>query len=148
MSDNTKVINERTVVVGKLPPTKAVQVQVALVNLCGEALFKAVAANSGDEDAAGAAALSALSSSLNDELLLKTMNTVLVTYTSIDGARITNLDTAFADRTEDLWPTFFFALKVNFASFFKGGLFNSLQQKMAALSQSKAPTSTGTSPAQ
>lgn len=149
MSENTKVIGGRTVVVGKLPPTKAVAVQVALVNLCGEALFKAVTSSKGDQEAAGAAALSALSANLDSTVLLGVMDTVLISYVTIDGERVSTIDGAFAQNVEDLWPTLFFALKVNFQSFFRGSLFNSIEKKMqAALNPSNPQTSTGTSPGQ
>lgn len=146
MSENTKIIGGRTVTVGKLPATKAVTVQVALVNLCGEALFKAVTADKDNEEAAGAAALSALSSKLDSKILLGAMEMTLLQYTSIDGKRITNIDEAFADKVEDLWPTFFFTLQVNFQSFFRGSLFTSIAKRVGAtLPQSSPQTSAGTS---
>ena len=148
MSDNTKTIGTRTVVVGKLPATKAIKVQVALVNLCGEALFKAVTSNKDDQEAAGAAALSALASRLDSDVLIGAMELTLFDYVTINGTRVNNLDAAFVDHTEDMWPTFFFALKVNFQGFFRGSLFASIEKKMGALNQSTAPTSTGTSAAQ
>lgn len=147
MSDNKKVIGTRTVVVGKLPATKTIKVQVALVNLCGEALFKAITQNKGDQDAAGAAALSALSARADSDVLIGAMETTMKDYVTIDGARVVDLDGAFAGHEEDIWPTFFFALKVNFQSFFQGSLFASIEKKMAVLNPSTAPTSTGTSPA-
>lgn len=143
--ENTKDINGRTYSVGKLPASEAVRVQVALVNLCGDALFKAAASSNGDQEAAGSAALQALSNSLDAEKVLSTMKTVMVQRVSIDGKRIMNLDEAFADHVEDMWPAFFFALQVNFANFFKGGLFASAKKKIEGLSQSNPQTSTGTS---
>lgn len=148
MSDNKKVIGTRTVVVGKLPATKAIKVQVALVNLCGEALFKAVTQNKGDDEAAGAAALSALASRMDSDVLIGAMEIAMKDYVTIDGARVVDLDAAFAEHVEDLWPTFFFTLKVNFQSFFRGSLFASIEKKVDALKQSTAPTSTGTSAVQ
>lgn len=148
MSENTKVIGGRTVVVGKLPPTKAVAVQVALVALCGESLFKAALGNKGDQEAMGAAALSALSTHLDADKILKLFDDVFIPFVSIDGVKVTNIDAAFATNVEDMWPTLFFALKVNFASFFRGSLFASIEAKAkAALNPSTAPTSTGTSAA-
>ncbi len=145
MSEDTKDINGRIVSVGKLPATKSLQVQVALVGLCGEALFKAVSANKDDQEAVGAAALSALSANLDSDRIEKTMLTLMSVIT-IDGKRQNNLDSAFpSEYVQDMWPTFFFALKVNFSSFFKGSLFTSLGQKLEKLNPSNPQTSTGTS---
>lgn len=147
MSENTKDINGRVVSVGKLPATKALKVQVALVNLCGEALFKAVSANQDDKEAAGAAALSALSSRLDSDKVQEVFQHLLE-YTTIDGKRFpapVNLDAAFADHVEAMWPTLFFMLQVNFRSFFQGSLFNSIAQRVQTLSPSVQPTLNGTS---
>lgn len=145
MSENAKDINGRMVVVGKLPATKAIEVQVALVSLCGEALFKASTTKTADQEAVGAAVLSTLASKLDSEVLLKAVNTTLINYVSIDGKKVMNVDEAFADRVEDLWPTMFFALKVNFSRFFQGNLFASMLARVEGLTQSNQQTSTGTS---
>lgn len=148
MSEDTKTINDRVISVGRLPATKSLQVQVALVGLCGEALFKAVSANKDDQEAQGAAALSALAARLDSEVIEKVMATMLTVIT-IDGKRQNNLDSAFpSEYVKDMWATFFFALKVNFESFFAGSLLTSIGTKLEKLNPSNPQTSIGTSAGQ
>lgn len=146
MNENTTTIGERIVVVGFLPALKAVKVQVAIANLCGEALFKAVTTKNNNPEEAGAAAISALTSHLDSDVLLGAMQTVFE-YVTIDGKRVTSIDEAFAGgRNKELWQVFFFALKVNFKDFFPESLFKSIAAKMSpGSSQSNLPTSAGTS---
>ncbi len=144
MSENQQTINGRVISVGKLPATKSLKVQVALVNLCGEALFKAVSSNKEDQEAAGAAALAALSARLDSEVIEKTMVTVFE-YVTIDGERVKSIDASFANNVKDIWPTFFFALKVNFSDFFPAGFLSSLGKQVATLNPLNQQTSTGTS---
>lgn len=145
--NNTTTIGNRTIVAGFLPALKAVKVQVAIANLCGEALFKAVTTKSNNPEEAGAAAISALTSHLDSDVLINAMGTVFE-YVTIDGKRVTTIDEAFSGgRNKELWQVFFFALKVNFRDFFSESLFNSIAAKMnpATLNQSNSQTSTGTS---
>jgi len=143
MNENTTEINGRIISVGFLPALQAVKVQVAIANLCGEALFKAVATKSDNPEEAGAAAISALTAKLDSDVLLGAMETIFK-YVTIDGKR-TTIDEAFAGgRNKDLWQVFFFALKVNFRDFFSESLFASVAAKLTpASNQSNSSTSTG-----
>ena len=148
MNENTTEIGGRTISVGYLPALQAVKVQVAIANLCGEALFKAVATKGNNPEEAGAAAISALTAKLDSEVLITALNTVFQ-YVTIDGKRM-SIDEAFAGgRNKELWQVFFFALKVNFKDFFSESLFASIAAKMTPVSSpSSSSTSTGTAGAQ
>lgn len=125
-SENSTEIGGRVVACGFLPAMKAVEVQVAIASLCGEALFKAVTTKSKNKQEVGAAAIAALTSHLDSDVLMKAMKTTFE-YVSIDGKRVTSIDEAFAGgRNKDLWLTFFFALRVNFRDFFSDGLLDSM----------------------
>lgn len=148
MNENTTDIGGRTISVGYLPALQAVKVQVAIANLCGEALFKAVATKGSNPEEAGAAAISALTSKLDSDILLNAMDTIFK-FVTIDGKRM-SIDEAFAGgRNKELWQVFFFALKVNFKDFFSASLFESVKAKLTpASSPSSSPTSAGTAGAQ
>lgn len=144
MNENNTTIGDRIISVGYLPALKAVKVQVAIANLCGEALFKAVTTKNNNPEEAGAAAISALTSHLDSDVLINAMTTVFE-YVTIDGKRVSSIDEAFAGgRNKELWQVFFFALKVNFKDFFPESLFRSIAAKVTS-SQSNSSTSTGTS---
>lgn len=144
MNENNTTIGDRIISVGFLPALKAVKVQVAIANLCGEALFKAVTTKNNNPEEAGAAAISALTSHLDSDVLINAMTTVFE-YVTIDGKRVSSIDEAFAGgRNKELWQVFFFALKVNFKDFFPESLFRSIAAKVTS-SQSNSSTSTGTS---
>ncbi|UOF77019.1 phage tail assemb.y chaperone protein [Caudoviricetes sp.] len=144
MNENNTTIGDRIISVGYLPALKAVKVQVAIANLCGEALFKAVTTKNNNPEEAGAAAISALTSHLDSDVLINAMTTVFE-YVTIDGKRVSSIDEAFAGgRNKELWQVFFFALKVNFKDFFPESLFRSIAAKVTP-SQSNSSTSTGTS---
>lgn len=144
MNENNTTIGDRVISVGFLPALKAVKVQVAIANLCGEALFKAVTTKNNNTEEAGAAAISALTSHLDSDVLINAMTTVFE-YVTIDGKRVSSIDEAFAGgRNKELWQVFFFALKVNFKDFFPESLFRSIAAKVTS-SQSNSSTSTGTS---
>jgi hypothetical protein len=144
MNENNTTIGDRVISVGFLPALKAVKVQVAIANLCGEALFKAVTTKNNNPEEAGAAAISALTSHLDSDVLINAMTTVFE-YVTIDGKRVSSIDEAFAGgRNKELWQVFFFALKVNFKDFFPESLFRSIAAKVTS-SQSNSSTSTGTS---
>ncbi len=144
MNENNTTIGDRIISVGYLPALKAVKVQVAIANLCGEALFKAVTTKNNNPEEAGAAAISALTSHLDSDVLINAMTTVFE-YVTIDGKRVSSIDEAFAGgRNKELWQVFFFALKVNFKDFFPESLFRSIAAKLTS-SQSNSSTSTGTS---
>lgn len=146
MNENTTTIGDRIIAVGFLPALKAVKVQVAIANLCGEALFKAVTTKNNNPEEAGAAAISALTSHLDSDVLLGAMQAVFE-YVTIDGKRVSSIDEAFAGgRNKELWQVFFFALKVNFKDFFPESLFKSIAAKVNPTSNpSSLSTSTGTS---
>jgi hypothetical protein len=144
MNENNTTIGDRVISVGFLPALKAVKVQVAIANLCGEALFKAVTTKNNNPEEAGAAAISALTSHLDSDVLINAMTTVFE-YVTIDGKRTSSIDEAFAGgRNKELWQVFFFALKVNFKDFFPESLFRSIAAKVTS-SQSNSSTSTGSS---
>lgn len=144
MNENNTTLGDRVISVGFLPALKAVKVQVAIANLCGEALFKAVTTKNNNPEEAGAAAISALTSHLDSDVLINAMTTVFE-YVTIDGKRVSSIDEAFAGgRNKELWQVFFFALKVNFKDFFPESLFRSIAAKVTS-SQSNSSTSTGTS---
>lgn len=144
MDENNTTIGDRVISVGFLPALKAVKVQVAIANLCGEALFKAVTTKNNNPEEAGAAAISALTSHLDSDVLINAMTTVFE-YVTIDGKRTSSIDEAFAGgRNKELWQVFFFALKVNFKDFFPESLFRSIAAKVTS-SQSNSSTSTGSS---
>lgn len=144
MNENNTTIGDRVISVGFLPALKAVKVQVAIANLCGEALFKAVTTKDNNPKEAGAAAISALTSHLDSDVLINAMTTVFE-YVTIDGKRVSSIDEAFAGgRNKELWQVFFFALKVNFKDFFPESLFRSIAAKVTS-SQSNSSTSTGSS---
>lgn len=144
MNENNTTIGDRVISVGFLPALKAVKVQVAIANLCGEALFKAVTTKNNNPEEAGAAAISALTSHLDSDVLINAMTTVFE-YVTIDGKRVSSIDEAFAGgRNKELWQVFFFALKVNFKDFFPESLFRSIAAKVTS-SQSNSSTSTGSS---
>lgn len=149
MNENQTQIGGRTISVGWLSPVEAIKVEVALINLCGEALFKALSKKGVDPEEAGAAAISALSKSVDSAILIDAIERIYAVVT-IDGKR-EPMESAFGGgRHKELWQVLFFALRFNFKDFLPASLFKQVADKAKAAmsSQSSSPTSTGTSTGQ
>lgn len=126
--DNQKEINGRVYSFGMLPPSKSIPVQVAITRVIGEPLFKMFTERktTGDEDmkTAATAAMGLIAANMDSDELLKTMRAVF-DFTSIDGKRIADIDSAFSGRNKEMWQAFIAALRFNFSDFFPAGLLNS-----------------------
>lgn len=114
----------RTYVFGTIPPSQAIRVELAVVKVIGEALFKmAVQKNrsKADDDAAIAAALGLLAAKADPDELLGTMSTVFK-YVSIGNVTTAvDLDTHMVGRNREVWTVFIAALRFNFADFMPAG---------------------------
>jgi hypothetical protein len=145
VSPNT-LIGGRQISVGTLAPTLALKVEVVIARVCGEALFKAftTAKNQDEMQAAAGAAIALMTSRLDADELLQTME-IVMQCVRIDGAPVASIDASFVGRNRDLWQVFIYALRVNFADFFPDDLLRSIASQAKGLSPSNPPTSTGTS---
>jgi hypothetical protein len=139
-------IGDRTYTFGMLPAVEAVKVEIAIAKVIGEPLFQSlVAADKVDgvvnKEAIGAAAIGMLTSRMNADELLQTMETVF-NHTSVNGERI-EINSAFTGRNVELWKVFIGGLRYNFRDFFDamGSILPS--EIKQTLSSSNPPTSTG-----
>lgn len=148
-AENQKTIGGRLYSFGALPPTEALRVEVAVARVIGEPMFKMLvtAKDPIEEQAVLASAVGLLLSKMDPDDLIATMTRVLK-FSSIEGTRFASIDADFANRNKDLWLVFIAALKFNFMDFFPAALLASIDAKVATLSPSSPPTSTGTSGAQ
>lgn len=132
--ENTKIIGDRSFSFGTIPPIEAIRVEVAIAKVIGEPLFKAFMDSKkiGEDseeakaqaDAAGAAAIGLLTSKMNADDLIATMETVMK-YVNVDGKRV-NIDATFNGRNKELWQVFIGALRYNFSDFLPANLFASI----------------------
>lgn len=143
--DNQLIIGDRTYSFGMLPAVDAVRVEVSVAKVLGEPLFKALMEVDGKEkspEAIGATAIGLLTSKMDADELLTTMET-LFNHTTANGQRI-EINSAFTGRNGELWKVFMGALRYNFQDFFDA-LSSVLPQDMKTkLDLSNQPISTGT----
>lgn len=133
-------LNDRVFAIGTIPPFEAIAVEVAIAKVIGEPLFKAfmgasTATNeSGDDNsmAVGAAAIGLITSKMDADDLIKTMETVFK-YVNVDGKRC-DVNRDFNGRNKELWQVFIKALRVNFSDFLTAGLLDSFAAKFPASS--------------
>jgi hypothetical protein len=117
-------IGGRTFSFGTMPASEALGVEVSILRVIGEPLFKALTgADAKVEDKGklleiGGAAVGLMAAKMDAADLLKTMQTVFA-YVTVDGQRL-NIDTHFTGRNKELWQVFIKAIQVNFADFFDG----------------------------
>lgn len=133
--DNQQIIGDRQYSFGTIPPVEAIQVQVAIMRVIGEPLFKAFMETKGkqddpeaakkDQEAAGIAAISLLLAKLDADILTATMQTVFK-YVTCDGKRV-DMNATFVGRNKELWQVFIAALRFNFSDFLEGNLFASIR---------------------
>ena len=120
MADNQKTIGGRVYSFGMIPPTKSVPVQVAIARVLGEPFFKMATAAKGEgsegQISVMATAIGMLTAKMDSDELLKTM-TVVFDYTSVDGNKITSIDSAFVGRNTEMWEAFGEGLRFNYADF-------------------------------
>lgn len=143
--DNKKEINGRTFAFGHIPPFEAVDVEVAVMRVVGEPLFKAFATKAddavvpveGDEaeaetssaqpvEALGASIIGLMLSRVDKKELKETMTTVFK-YVHCDGERLDINKHFGAGRHKDMWLVFIAALRFNFADFFPASLLRSVR---------------------
>lgn len=124
-SSATEKIGGRVFSFGTIPATEALSVQVSIMRVIGEPLFKALAGQSSGAEGSkekileiGGAAVGVMASRMDAPELLRTMETVFK-YVTVDGQRI-NIDTHFTGRPKELWQVFLKALRVNFSDFTDG----------------------------
>jgi hypothetical protein len=145
MNENQTTIGGRVISVGWLPPTEAVKVEVALIGICGEALFKALGKKGADAEETGAAVIAAMSSKIDPDVLVGALQRIHSVVT-IDGKRPPFDEAYTGGRHKEMWQVTFFALRYNFRDFFPESLFTSVKAKMGqALNPLSSPTSLGTS---
>lgn len=145
MNEKQTQIGGRTISVGWLSPVEAVKVEVALINLCGAALFEALSKKGVNPEEAGSAAISALSNNVDSNILIEAMERIYAVVT-IDGKRMPMEEAFGGGRHKELWQVMFFALRYNFKDFLPASLFKQVADKAKAMSsQLNSPTSTGTS---
>lgn len=142
---NQHKIGDRTYSFGHIPPTEAIRVEVAVVKVIGEPLFKSLVGAKGLESAGASdeekkkagsavmgAALGLLAAGLDADELIDLMNRVFA-HVSVNGKPISNIggiDVAFAERNKrEPWEVLVFALRFNFEEVFPDGLFASLAKK-------------------
>jgi hypothetical protein len=119
-----KKIGGRTFAFRVMPATTALGVEVAIMKVIGEPLFKALTAGEGKlPDQAklmeiGGTAVALMATRMDPDELLRTMKTVFE-FVAVDGQPV-NIDTHFTGKNKELWQVFIEALKVNFADFFDG----------------------------
>lgn len=129
---NQLAIGERIYSFGNIPPTEAIKVEVTIARACGEPLFRAFmsAKKTGmteeDSESAGATAIGLMTSRLDSDELIATMETVFK-YVSVDGKRCI-IDQDFIGRNKELWKVFIAALKFNFSDFLPDGLLTSVKK--------------------
>lgn len=145
--NNTLTVGDRTYYFGDIPAVEAVRVEIAIVKIIGEPLFKAmVDSKDGDKlsvEAIGASAIGLLTSRMDADELINTIEIVLK-YVTCNGSRI-EINSAFTGRNKELWLVFLGGLRYNFRDFF-GALDSILPQDVKTkLSSSNPPTSTGMS---
>jgi tail assembly chaperone len=120
MSANMKKIGGRTFSFGVMPATVALGVEVSVMRVIGEPLFKALTTaekkDKGKMLEIGGAAVGLMAARMDAAELQRTMQTVFE-YVSVDGQRV-NIDSHFTGRNKELWQVFIEALQVNFADFF------------------------------
>lgn len=123
--DGKTTINGREYYAVQMPPSQALLLQLELTRIMGGALGKLmpVLRQGSQEDSASrmaamSAAVAALFDSAPPEQVL-TLITKVVNTVKVDGRRIEGLDTEFQGAyLADTYKVFFWALGLNFASFF------------------------------
>lgn len=134
--ENTKQFGDRVFAFGTIPPVDAIRVEIAIASVIGEPLFKAfmdakkTGSTEADAEQAGAAAIGMLTSKMDADKLLATMETVFK-YVSCDGKRV-EINATFAGRNKEVWQVFIAALRYNFSDFFPESLFASIRKKVEA----------------
>lgn len=129
MKNKIEKIGDRTYSFGIMPASTAFDVEVALAEVIGEPLFKAIAGGgvSGNDkekllDVSGMA-IGMIASRARQANLLPTIKTCFE-YVRVDTGTGTavpvNIDSHFTGRPKELWQVFFIAIQVNFADFFDG----------------------------
>lgn len=129
MKTKIEKIGERTYSFGIMPATVAYEVEVALAEVIGEPLFKAIAgggAAATDKekllDVSGVA-IGMIASRARAANLLPTIKTVFENVRVDVGTGTAvpiNIDSHFTGRPKELWQVFIIAIQVNFADFFDG----------------------------
>src|SRR5574343_400604 len=117
-------VGDRVYLIRQMPPRLAVPVEVFLAKTLGRPLFEGFASGKLKLDGAFAMMVSLFTERLEEDDLLKTMQTVF-RYVGIDGkviriceeANNDGLDEHFAGLNKELWQVFIKALQVNFADF-------------------------------
>jgi hypothetical protein len=133
---NRKTIGEHEYSFGTLPAIEAVRVEVAIGRVIGEPLFKAFMDHkkTGQEEddmrQAGAAAIGLMTSKMDTDELIQTMESVLK-YVTCDGKRL-DINAHFTGRNKELWQVFIAALQHNFSDFLPESLFASVRDKLKA----------------
>lgn len=133
--ENTLQIGDRTYSFGVIPALEAVKVEVSVMKVIGEPLFKAFMetkkGSSEDQDieAAGATAIGLLLSKMDPVELVETMKTVF-TYVGYQGKTRVDINADFTGRNKELWQVFVYALRFNFRDFLPESLFASLRSKL------------------
>jgi hypothetical protein len=128
--NNQKTIGGRQYSFGMLPPTEAIEVEVAVARVVGEPLFKAFTEgglNGKDEEslkATGMMAMGLMTSKMDAKEITATMK-LCFKYVSCNGERI-EFESHFMGRNREVWEVFFAALRHNFADFLPASLSGSL----------------------
>lgn len=140
--DDKTTINGRTYWAVQLPPSQALLLQLELTRIMGSALGELMPvlrqgspADSAARMAAMSAAVAALFKAAPPEQVLSLI-TKLVTTVKVDGRRIENLDTEFqGEYLADVYKVFFWALGLNFSSFFGDGGLQGVWAKFTELAK-------------
>lgn len=103
----TLTVGGRTVVITRCSATDALDLELSLTKAVGGGIGEAMSSPDG-----AAAAIGAVAKQLTHAELLRLMNLVFK-HVIIDGAPVTNIDSAFCDRPRDVWEVFFEAVKHN-----------------------------------
>ena len=129
MKTKIEKIGERTYTFGIMPASVAYEVEVALAEVIGEPLFKAIAGGGVGADKeklldVSGVAIAMIASRARQANLLPTIKTCFE-YVKVDingsgQAFPINFDVHFTGRNKEMWQVFVAAIKVNFSDFFEG----------------------------
>lgn len=150
VKDENKTINGRQYYVVQMPPSRALVLQLKLTKILGGAIGAlAPALSDKSTDGAGrsalmAGAIGALFANATEEEVFSLIRDV-VTTVKVDGERV-SIDNHFqGEYLADIYKVFFWAVGVNFSSFFGEGGLDGLLDKFRLLmladlaSQNKPP---------
>jgi hypothetical protein len=145
---NLKEFEGRKFSFGMIPPMEAIGVEVSIVGVIGEPLFRALmiagnkekvaAMSKQEQDKLGAdvvgMAIGLLASRLDAEELKKTIRIVFKYVGTSESVSIAEtIDQVFMGKNRQLWEVFIYALRFNFTDFFPESLLASVRSKLPKL---------------